>query len=81
MAENENLDVTGRGEFLRQGTTKLEDFLPFGGQQLNTQNNLIAQNPQRPPIQVENPTTTPQKAVIQKPFCSFLYFLYHKKPS
>jgi hypothetical protein len=68
MAENENLDVTGRGEFLRQGTTKLEDFLPFGGQQLNTQNNLIAQNPQRPPIQVENPTTTPQKAVIQKDF-------------
>ena len=47
MAENENLDVTGRAEFLRKGTTELNDFLPFGGEQINTQSNLFAQNPQR----------------------------------
>ena len=68
MAENENLDVTGRAEFLRKGTTELNDFLPFGGEQINTQNNLFAQNPQRPPIQIENPNSDPQKATIQKDY-------------
>jgi hypothetical protein len=68
MAENENLDVTGRAEFLRKGTTELNDFLPFGGEQINTQSNLFAQNPQRPPIQIENPNSDPQRATIQKDY-------------
>jgi len=68
MAENENLDVTGRAEFLRKGTTELNDFLPFGGEQINTQNNLFAQNPQRPPIQIESPNSDPQKPTIQKDY-------------
>ena len=68
MAENENLDVTGRAEFLRRGTTELNDFLPFGGEQINTQNNLFAQNPQRPPIQIESPNSDPQKPTIQKDY-------------
>ena len=68
MAENENLDVTGRAEFLRKGTTELNDFLPFGGEQINTQNNLFAQNPQRPPVQIENPNSDPQRPTIQKDY-------------
>lgn len=68
MAENDNLDVTGRAEFLRKGTTELNDFLPFGGEQINTQNNLFAQNPQRPPIQIENPSSDPQRPTIQKDY-------------
>lgn len=68
MEEDTSLDVTGRGEFLRKGTTELNDFLPFGGKDITSPTSLFALNAQKPPIQVDSPYNKNETATIKKDY-------------
>jgi hypothetical protein len=57
MAE-ENLDLEQRAEFNRAGTTNLESFLPFGGENLSQDSMPIAKSPEPTPVSIDNSSRT-----------------------
>ncbi len=57
MAE-ENLDLEQRAEFNRAGTTNLESFLPFGGENLSQDSMPIAKSPEPTPVSIDSSSRT-----------------------